>query len=292
MRKFLALIALSALALAGCASYPKSSAVSNFAQATTTAMTLLEDAGKMEAILAEKSGYEISATKYILREGYEFPPHPFALLSKERIAARIAIIKAIKEYAVAVGALNDSEQPQKVGEAITKIGSSVINFAKAAEPDMSSAAIQPVFGIISAGATFIGSQRSALAIRATAAQAHPIIARAVVLLIDDYDLLNRRFSRRLASLRSLQKQKLTYIQNDPKLNRIELETRYREAYEADRELSVSVMALSKSTDILNRLLAAHDELQSSEDAERIIAEFKQLVDAIAMNAQELRKLET
>ena len=287
------LVFISILLLAGCASYPKSAAVSDFADAATKATALLEDAGKIEALLAERIGYEIAVTDFVAGPGRDpivFPPQQLPLLTKARIAARVAVLKAIGEYAKAIGELNDPERPKKVGLAIGKIGSSLVNFAKSTNPELDVAAITPALGIISSAAAFFASQQSAIAIRETADAAHPAIARAAELLERDFKILNGRYGRRLESLRRFQIAKICTIRRDPKVTSIELEKRYQDLLEKYREIETRVVALRKSSDILEGLVQAHDDLRHSEDTDRAIAAFKELIDAIALNAQELKKV--
>jgi hypothetical protein len=287
------LVFISILLLAGCASYPKSAAVSDFADAATKATALLEDAGKIEALLAERIGYERAVIEYVVGHGrrtIDFPPQSLPLFKKERIAARVAVLKAIGEYAKAIGELNDPERPKKVGLAIGKIGSSLAGFATSASPDLDAAAVAPTLGIISSVAAFFASQQSAIAIRETADAAHPAIARAAELLDHDFVDLNGRFGRRLEGLRRLQTLKIRVIRDDPKVTSIELEKRYQDLLENYREIQTRVVALRKSSDILAGLVQAHDDLRRSDDSERAIAAFKELVEAIALNSQELRKI--
>lgn len=260
---------------AGCVSFPKSSAVTQFAQATTTATTLLQNAAKLDLLLAQKNGYEQGVTEYIIGENdFDFPPRDFPLLDKQRIAARVQILEAISAYAQALAALNDPQQASKVGDAITQLGSVVTTFTTSNFPGVNSAEIGPVSALIGTTTAFLVSQRSAIAIHDATNAADPWIKKAVELLSNDFVILNRRFGRRLHELVAAQKQKIRYIRDDHTVNRIELEQRYSDLYAAYLDLSTQVTALDQSTAILNALVAAHDELRSSQDTARSIVEFK------------------
>jgi hypothetical protein len=279
-----------AFALAGCASFPTGSAVTSFSQATTTATTLLQNASKMDVLLAQRLGYEQAVTSYV--DGDKdviLPPHDFALLPKQQIAARIEVLKAIAGYADALGALNDPQQETKVGDAVAKLASSVTAFAQTTNPKANTAALAPAFGLLGSGVTFLVSQRNAVVIHESVVAAHPYIAQAAALLAQDFDVLNRRFGRRLGQLRDFQKKKMAVLRSDVKITRIDLEKRYQDLYGADQDLAAQVAALAKSKEILQALVDAHDALRSSQDTDRAIQDFQTLVSAIALDVQQIKK---
>jgi hypothetical protein len=276
------------LTLTNCASFPKSAAITQFSQATTTATTLLQNAGKLDLQLSQKLGYEEAVTEYINGQSFKFPPGDFALLDKKRISARLQVLGAISSYADALAALDDPQQPAKVGTAISGLGSVVTNFSKVANPNANTAEIAPVVNLLGASVTFFVSQQNAIAIRNAVKVADPWIKQAASLLIADFSILNRRYTRRLTELRALQKQKIRYVRRDSKVTRIDLENRFSELYTADQDLSTQVTALQQSTNILNALVAAHDELANSEGTDREIADFKTLVDAIAVDIPQIK----
>lgn len=282
-------LALVAIGLAGCASYPKSNAVAQFAVATNTATTLLQNASKLDLTLAQRNGYEVAVTRYLVNDTFAYPPRDFALLDKQRIAARIAVLDAIGKYAAALAAVEDPQQPAKIGEAVSQLGSVVTAFVKVSDPEADVSRFGPVAGIVSAGATYLVAQRSAIAIRDVANTADPWLKEAADLLARDLGLLNTRYRRRLAELAALQKQKAIYLREDQRVSRIELEKRYLELYTEYQQLAIQVATLDQSKKILKGLIDAHDELRSSEDVDRQILLFKTLVEAISTDVQALKK---
>jgi hypothetical protein len=288
LRKSWAVVA--AISVAGCTSYPKSNAVTQFADATTTATTLLQNAAKLDLTLAQRNGYEVAVTRYVIKADFPYPPKDFALLDKQQIAARVALLDAIGKYAAALAALEDPQQPAKVGEAISQLGSVVTAFVKASNPEADVSNLGPVVGLVSAGTTYLLAQRNAFAIREATNAANPWIRQAADLLAHDLGLLNSRYHRRLGELAALQKQKAIYLRDDPRISRIELEKRYLDLYTEYQQLAVQVATLDQSKKILKGLVEAHDELCSSDDVDRQILLFKNLVDAISTDVQALKKV--
>ena len=240
-------------------------------------------------LLSQRLGYEQAVTSYVDGQEVVLPPHDFALLPKQRIAARIEVLKAIGGYAEALGALNDPQQEAKVGDAIAKLASSVTTFAQATNPKANVATLTPTFGLLGSGVTFLVSQRNAVVIHESIVAAHPWIEQAAVLLAKDFDVLNQRFSRRLDVLRSFQKRKMASLRSDENVTRLDLEKRYQDLYGADQDLAAQVTALANSKQILQSLVAAHDALRTSQDTDRAIQEFQTLVSAIALDAQQIKK---
>jgi hypothetical protein len=180
--------------IAGCGTGPDTNDVASFGTATTNAVSVIGETGKLENELAVASATQSNACRYLQSRTYNVAPNRVNAVARH-LVEQAKFLAALSDYAEALSKVTSFEAIAKLKAAANQLTASATQLLTAVSVGAPGAAVvAPVFKAGVDSAIYIGKAKRMQEIREIASAVHPLLVDATFVILnedeDDRRLLN------------------------------------------------------------------------------------------------------